>query len=82
MTWLAWRPRAPGTEGRLTGVFMIGYGLARLFAELFREPDAHLGFLLGGLTMGQILSLPLIAAGIALLARSYAGPKRSSLERT
>jgi phosphatidylglycerol---prolipoprotein diacylglyceryl transferase len=82
MTWLAFRPRESGTEGRLTGVFLIGYGLARSFAELFREPDAHLGFLLGGMTMGQLLSLPLIAAGIALLARSYAGPKRSSLERT
>jgi phosphatidylglycerol:prolipoprotein diacylglycerol transferase len=77
----AWRPRAPGTDGRLTGIFLIGYGLARSFVELFREPDAHLGFLVGGLTMGQLLSLPMIMLGAFLVLRSH-GRARASLERS
>jgi phosphatidylglycerol:prolipoprotein diacylglycerol transferase len=80
MTWFAWRPREPGSDGRLAGIFLIGYGLARSFAELFREPDAHLGFLLGGLTMGQLLSLPMIVIGALLVARSHGA--RASLERS
>ena len=44
----AWRPRDPATAGRLGGIFLIGYAIARSVAELFREPDAHLGFLWGG----------------------------------
>lgn len=54
--------------GAVAGVFLVGYGLARSLAELFREPDAHLGFLAGGATMGQLLSLPMIALGLALIA--------------
>ncbi len=53
--------------GGLAGVFLAGYGLARITAEFFRQPDAHLGFLWGGATMGQLLSLPQVAAGIVLL---------------
>jgi phosphatidylglycerol---prolipoprotein diacylglyceryl transferase len=79
---LAWRPRDPATAGRLSGIFLIGYALARSFAELFREPDAHLGFLWAGLTMGQLLSLPMLAAGLALVAWSYARPRRSSVEQS
>jgi phosphatidylglycerol:prolipoprotein diacylglycerol transferase len=55
--------------GRLTGVFLVGYALARAAVELVREPDAQLGFLFGALTMGQLLSLPLLLAGLWLLAR-------------
>ena len=79
---LAWRPRDPATAGRLSGIFLIGYALARSLAELFREPDAHLGFLWAGLTMGQLLSLPMLAAGLALVAWSYARPRRSSVEQS
>jgi phosphatidylglycerol:prolipoprotein diacylglycerol transferase len=81
ITWFALRPRLPGSEGRLGGIFLIGYGIARSVVELFREPDAHLGFLFGGLTMGQLLSLPMILIGILLVARSFARAPRSSLER-
>jgi phosphatidylglycerol:prolipoprotein diacylglycerol transferase len=77
LAWLAWQPRRPEHEGRISGAFLVGYGLARSLAELFREPDAHLGYLLGGMTMGQILSLPMIAAGLFLLARSHAGARSS-----
>ena len=66
---LALRPRVRARPGTLAGVFLLGYGLARCFVELFREPDAHLGFILGPVTMGQMLSLPLVAAGVWLLAR-------------
>jgi phosphatidylglycerol:prolipoprotein diacylglycerol transferase len=81
MTILALRPRAPGSEGRLGGAFLIGYGIARCIGELFRQPDVQLGFLAGGLTMGQLLSLPMIAFGLALVTWSYRGARRSSLGR-
>jgi phosphatidylglycerol---prolipoprotein diacylglyceryl transferase len=53
--------------GLIIGTFAIVYGLARIFSEFFREPDPQLGFLWGGLTMGMLLSLPMIAAGIAFV---------------
>lgn len=53
--------------GTLIGAFLIGYALARIIAEFFREPDAHLGFLFAGATMGQLLSLPMLAAGLAFV---------------
>lgn len=56
--------------GTLTGVFLIGYGLARGVVELVREPDAHLGLFLGGVTMGQILSAPMILLGAYLVIRA------------
>lgn len=70
LQFLAWRPRAPDHVGRLSAVFLVGYGLARSFLELFREPDPQLGYLWGGLTMGQLLSLPLILAGVLLWLRA------------
>jgi phosphatidylglycerol---prolipoprotein diacylglyceryl transferase len=65
--------RDPARAGRLGGVFLLGYGLARGFVEFFREPDAHLGYLLGFITMGQLLSLPMIAAGLLLLLHAQGG---------
>ena len=53
--------------GMLTGVFALGYAAARLFVELFREPDAHLGFLFGSVTMGQLLSVPLALFGLYMI---------------
>ena len=53
--------------GVLSGVFLIGYGIARMIGEVFRQPDAHLGFIAGGVTMGQILSVPMIAVGAAVV---------------
>jgi phosphatidylglycerol---prolipoprotein diacylglyceryl transferase len=56
--------------GLLSGIFAIGYALARMACEFFREPDPQLGFLIGGATMGMLLSLPLLAAGVILVARA------------
>ncbi len=56
--------------GLLTGVFLTGYGVARTIAELFRQPDIHLGFLSGGTTMGQWLSAPMFALGVYLMVRA------------
>src|SRR5229473_965724 len=54
--------------GLIVGAFAIGYAIARSFCELFREPDAQLGFLWGGMTMGMLLSVPLLLAGIGFIA--------------
>jgi phosphatidylglycerol:prolipoprotein diacylglycerol transferase len=62
--------RALERPGLLTGAFIAGYGIARIIVELFREPDAQLGFLAFGTTMGQWLSLPLVAIGLWLVARA------------
>ena len=64
---LWWFTRRPRPVMAASGVFLIGYGLARTLVELVRVPDAHLGYLaFGWVTMGQVLTLPMIAAGIAL----------------
>lgn len=63
--WFSSRPRQVGF---VSGVFLISAGILRLFTEMFREPDAMLGYLLfDTVTMGQILSIPVILGGIALL---------------
>jgi phosphatidylglycerol:prolipoprotein diacylglycerol transferase len=61
--------------GLIIGIFAIGYALARSFCELFREPDAQLGFLWGGLTMGMLLSIPLLLAGIAFVVYALRKPR-------
>jgi phosphatidylglycerol---prolipoprotein diacylglyceryl transferase len=63
---LWWYSSKPRPRGRVSALFLIGYGVARFLAEFAREPDAFLGFLALGLTMGQWLCLPMIAGGIAL----------------
>jgi phosphatidylglycerol---prolipoprotein diacylglyceryl transferase len=56
--------------GRASGIFAAGYGLARITVEFFREPDAHVGYLAGPMTLGMAYSLPLVAIGLWLLLRS------------
>jgi phosphatidylglycerol:prolipoprotein diacylglycerol transferase len=64
------RHAALAHPGRASGIFALWYGLSRIAGEFFREPDAHLGYFGGFITMGMILSLPLCAIGIWLIARS------------
>ena len=56
--------------GFLSGAFLAGYGLARILGEFFREPDPQLGFLFGPVTMGQLLSLPMVLVGLWFMARA------------
>jgi phosphatidylglycerol---prolipoprotein diacylglyceryl transferase len=63
--------RKPRPHGAVSGVFLLGYGTLRFLVEYTREPDNFLGLLSLGLSMGQWLSLPMIAAGIGLLAWAY-----------
>lgn len=61
----------PRPQGTFLGVFLTGYGLARIAVEFVRQPDAQLGYLFGDwLTMGMVLSFPLVIAGIALLVHA------------
>ncbi len=54
-------------RGLCTGLFLLGYGLARILVEQFRQPDAHIGFLSGGTTMGFWLCVPMLLLGIAFI---------------
>jgi phosphatidylglycerol:prolipoprotein diacylglycerol transferase len=65
---LAASERVRARFGMLCGVFLCGYAIARGVGELYRQPDPFLGFLFAGATMGQLLSLPMLLAGIALIA--------------
>ncbi len=64
---LATLTRAKEKTGLLGGVFLLGYSIARLIVEQFREPDEQLGFIFASVTMGQILSVPMFIAGFYLL---------------
>lgn len=73
------RKNPPLPRGAYFGVFMLGYGVARFLVEFVRLPDVQIGYLWGGwLTMGQVLSVPLIVAGVVLLI--YALKTRKSQE--
>jgi phosphatidylglycerol---prolipoprotein diacylglyceryl transferase len=71
---IAWRGGLK-RPGLVAGLFGLGYGLARITGELFREPDAQISYLWGGLTMGMVLSVPVVLAGLALAV--YALKRRS-----
>ena len=58
--------RKPRHMGQVSGLFLLGYGVFRFIAEFFREPDAHLGLLALGMSMGQWLCVPMIVAGAVL----------------
>ncbi|MGF1677639.1 MAG: prolipoprotein diacylglyceryl transferase [Candidatus Methylacidiphilales bacterium] len=60
LMWMRWRNPRPGL---ISAVMLAGYGVARIVGECFREPDAHIGYLWGGLTQGQVLSFFLIFGG-------------------
>ena len=67
---LWWLARKPRPTGWISGIFLMGYGATRFTAEYFREPDAHLGLLSMGLSMGQWLCVPMLLAGAGLIAWS------------
>jgi phosphatidylglycerol---prolipoprotein diacylglyceryl transferase len=65
--------------GLILGSFIAIYGFARIAAEFFREPDPQLGFLWGGLTMGMLLSVPMIIAGATLIVLARRRPPTNRL---
>ena len=65
-------------HGFVSGGFCFGYGLARTFIEFFREPDIQIGYLAGGLTMGMLLSVPMIIFGIGLMIWSARRPSAAT----
>ncbi|MDA0220834.1 MAG: prolipoprotein diacylglyceryl transferase [Proteobacteria bacterium] len=68
LLWLLWRHSSlKQRPGAISGVFLAGYGLSRFVVEFAREPDAHLGFLFAGATMGQLLSVPMVLLGLGLI---------------
>jgi phosphatidylglycerol:prolipoprotein diacylglycerol transferase len=74
---LAVYSRLPRPAAAVSGLFMIGYGCFRFGAEFFREPDEHLGFISGGwLTMGMVLTLPMVVAGIIIMVFAYRGSEK------
>ncbi len=68
-------PKIRERKGFLSGLFLVLYGLMRFGIEFMREPDAQVGFLFGSATMGQLLSVPMIAAGAAIIIWSGRGNK-------
>ena len=66
--------RRPRLLGQVSGAFLVGYGALRFIAEYFREPDAFLGPLALGLSMGQWLCVPMVLAGLAIWLRAGRQP--------
>ena len=66
--------RKPRPMGSVSGLFLIGYGAFRIIVECFRQPDAQLGLFDGVISMGQILSVPMILAGIIMMIWAYRRP--------
>jgi phosphatidylglycerol:prolipoprotein diacylglycerol transferase len=60
-------------KGILSGLFLIFYGVFRIIAEFYREPDKQIGYIDGSFTMGQILCIPMILVGVAILLYSAKG---------
>lgn len=67
--------RKPRAQGQVAAAFLVGYGLLRFVAEFFREPDAHLGLLSLGMSMGQWLCVPMVLGGVLLWG--WAGARKN-----
>lgn len=70
-TILNWFIRQPRPMGSVSGLFLICYGIFRIVVEFFRQPDIQLGLFNGIISMGQILSFPMIVAGIIIMIWAY-----------
>ena len=69
---LALYSRQPRPVAAVSGLFLAGYGCFRFVAEFFREPDSHIGYVVGNwLTMGMVLSLPMVLAGLIIMVYAY-----------
>ena len=69
---LAWYSSKRRPAAAVSGLFLAGYGVFRFLVEFFREPDEHLGYLaMDWLTMGMVLSLPMVVAGVIIMVLAY-----------
>jgi phosphatidylglycerol:prolipoprotein diacylglycerol transferase len=75
LLFIAERGGARRSPGLVSGLFLAGYAIARMSGELFRQPDPQLGYLVFGTTMGQLLSIPLLIGGIAIVLCARHGPR-------
>lgn len=75
LVFLWWWSRKPRPRMSVSAMFMIGYGVLRTAAEFFRQPDAHIGYLLGGyFTQGMLLSIPMVLIGAVMMVVAYRNP--------
>ena len=79
---LQWYKRKNPPAGNVAGLFLLGYGTARFIIEFFREPDAHLGLLSLGMSMGQWLCIPMIVAGLGLIIWGYSRQNKISAKES
>lgn len=63
--------RSPHPVGSVSGLFLLCYGIFRIIIEFFRQPDIQLGFIFNMITMGQILSIPMVISGIIIMYITY-----------
>lgn len=75
-----WFARKPRPTGQISALFLMGYGVFRFLVEFTREPDNYLGLLAGGLSMGQLLSLPMVLAGALIFVFSARRSNRASTQ--
>lgn len=74
---LNWYRKLSPPVGALSGLFLVGYGIARILVEFVREPDEHLGYVAWGwVTQGQVLSLPMVLLGLLFMFGAYKAAKR------
>jgi phosphatidylglycerol:prolipoprotein diacylglycerol transferase len=76
--WILGRKESP--PGVISGAFIALYGIFRFIVEFFREPDFQLGFIMGGFSMGQLLSVPMALAGAIIIWRSLARGEKARRE--
>lgn len=77
---LALFPSVLRRPGMMAGMFLAGYGVARIISEMFRQPDQQLGYLFEAVTMGQLLSIPMILLGVGLAIWAAKQPPQMTLE--
>ncbi len=74
---LMWYSSRPRPAAAVSGLFLLGYGFFRICVEFFRQPDTQIGFLvMNWLTMGMLLSLPMVAAGLTIMLLAYRAQSR------
>lgn len=71
--------RKPRPAGSVSGLFLIGYGCFRILVEFFRQPDAQLGLFGGVISMGQILSVPMVIIGLLMMGWAYRHAPRQNI---